>query len=165
MTGAGHTSLQYLPARQRAVLILRDVLAWPAADVAELTEPDHRALLDQYIAAFQNADAAALERLLRKDATLKAPPLRTWYAGPKFCMPYMATHVLGSPGHWRMLPTSANGQPAVAAYYRGSDGTYLPYGIVVLTATAEGISRITAFGDPALVTSFGFPAVPPADAE
>ena len=61
-----------------------------------------------------------------------------------------------------MLPASANGQPAVAAYYRGSDGTYLPYGIVVLTVTAEGISRITAFGDPQLVTAFGFPAVPPA---
>ena len=186
-------SLQYLPSRQRAVLILRDVLAWPAAEVAELlgmsaaavkstlqrararlhqvapiadhltqlTEPEHRALLDQYIAAFQNADAAALERLLRTDATLEAPPLRTWYAGITFCMPYMATHVLGSPGHWRMRPARANGQPAVAAYYRGSDGTYLPYGIVVLTATAEGISRITAFGDPGLVTAFGFPAVPP----
>ncbi len=188
-------SLQYLPSRQRAVLILRDVLAWPAAEVADLldmsvaavksalqrararlqqvapvadhvatlTEPRHRELLDQYIAAFENADAVALEQLLRKDATLEAPPLRTWYAGIKFCMPYMAAHVLGSPGHWRMLPASANGQPAVAAYYRGSDGAYLPYGIVVLTATAEGISRITAFGDPGLVTSFGFPAVPPDD--
>lgn len=68
--------------------------------------------------------------------------------------------MLGSPGHWRMLPASANGQPAVAAYYRGSDGTYRPYGIVVLTATAEGISRITAFGDPELVAAFGFPAAP-----
>ncbi|HEY7144488.1 MAG TPA: hypothetical protein VH637_09590 [Streptosporangiaceae bacterium] len=70
----------------------------------------------------------------------------------------MATHVLGSPGHWRMLPTRANGQPAVAAYYRGSDGTYRPYGIVVLTVTAGEISRITSFGDPELVTTFGFPA-------
>lgn len=78
-------------------------------------------------------------------------------------MPNMATHVLGSPGHWRMLPTSANGQPVVAAYYRGSDGTYLSYGIVVLTVTAEGISRITAFGDPELVTAFCLPAVPPTD--
>ena len=99
-------SLQHLPSRQRAVLILRDVLAWPAAEVAELlsmsvaavksalqrartrlgevapiadhvpelTEPEHRELLNRYIAAFQNADAAALERLLRKDATLEAPP-------------------------------------------------------------------------------------------
>jgi RNA polymerase sigma-70 factor, ECF subfamily len=76
-------------------------------------------------------------------------------------MPYMARHVLGSPGHWRMLPASANGQPAVAAYTRGSDDGYLPYGIVVLTASAGGISRITSFGDPGLVTAFGFPAVPP----
>ena len=177
------------------MLILRDVLAWPAAEVAELlgmsvaavksalqrararlgevapaaeqvpelTEPEHRELLSRYIAAFQNADAAALERLLRQDATLEAPPLRNWYEGIRSCMPYMATHVLGSPGHWRMRPTSANGQPAVAAWYRGRDGAYLPYGIVVLTATAEGISRITSFGFPELVGAFGFPAVPPAD--
>jgi len=188
-------SLQYLPSRQRAVLILRDVLAWPAAEVAELldmsvaavksalqrararldevapsaehitslTEPEHRELLDQYIAAFQSADAAALERLLLKDATLEAPPLRTWYEGIRFCLPYLATHVMGSPGHWRLLPTRANGQPAAAAYYRGGDGGYVPYGIAVLTATTEGISRITAFGDPSLVTAFGFPAVPPVD--
>jgi RNA polymerase sigma-70 factor (ECF subfamily) len=183
-------SLQYLPSRQRAVLILREVLAWPAAEVAELlgmsvagvksalqrararladvapradrvarlTEREHRELLDQYIAAFENADAARLERLLREDAVLEAPPLRTWYSGIRFCMPYMAMHVLGSPGHWRMLPARANGEPAVAAYYRGGDGTYVPYGITVLTATAEGISRITAFGDPGLVTAFGFPS-------
>jgi RNA polymerase sigma-70 factor, ECF subfamily len=183
-------SLQYLPSRQRAVLILREVLAWPATEVAELlgmsvaavksalqrararlaevapsadrvaglTERDHRELLDQYIAAFENADAAGLERLLREDAVLEAPPLLTWYRGIRFCMPYMAKHVIGSPGHWRMLPARANGEPAVAAYYRGADGTYLPYGIVVLTATAEGISRITSFGDPGLVTAFGFPS-------
>jgi hypothetical protein len=147
---------------QRARARLNEV-APVADDVPELTEPEHRELLNRYIAAFQNADPAALEHLLRNDATLEAPPLRTWYAGIKFCMPYMAAHVLGSPGHWRMLPASANGQPAVAAYYRGSDGTYQPYGIVVLTVTAGGISRITAFGDPGLVTAFGFPAVPPAD--
>jgi RNA polymerase sigma-70 factor, ECF subfamily len=111
----------------------------PTADhVPKLTEPEHREPLNRYIAAFQNADAAALEQLLRKDATLEAPPRRTWYAGITFCMSYMATHVLGSPGHWRLLSASANGQPAVAAYYHGSDGTYLPYGIVVLTVTAEG---------------------------
>jgi RNA polymerase sigma-70 factor, ECF subfamily len=54
-------------------------------------------------------------------------------------------------------------QSAVAAYYRGSDGGYLLYGIVVLIATAGGITRITAFGDPGLGTAFGFPAVLPAD--
>jgi RNA polymerase sigma-70 factor (ECF subfamily) len=186
-------SLQYLPPRQRAVLILREVLALTAPEAAEvldmsisavksalqrawarldkvapgaeqvsdLTEPQQRELLDRYIVAFETADPQALERLLRTDATLEAPPLRSWYSSIRYCMPYMARHVLGSPGHWRMLPTSANGQPAVAAYYRGMGGGYLGYGIVVLTADAEGISRITSFGDADLVTAFRFPAVPP----
>jgi RNA polymerase sigma-70 factor (ECF subfamily) len=57
----------------------------PAADVAdqisEPTAPRARALLDQYIAAFENADAAALERLLTQDAVIEATPLRTWFGG------------------------------------------------------------------------------------
>ncbi|MGW4212211.1 sigma-70 family RNA polymerase sigma factor [Lentzea sp. NPDC004789] len=186
-------SLQHLPPRQRAVLILREVLAWSAVEVAELldmsvaavksalqrartrldqvtpsadrpaplTEPEQRALLESYVAAFEAADPAALERLLRHDATLEAPPLRTWYAGIRTCLPYMATHVMGAPGHWRMFPTGANGQPAVAAYTRTLDGRYVPYGIVVLTAGDDGITAITAFGEPGLVTAFGFPAVLP----
>ena len=154
-------SLQYLPPRQRAVLVLRDVLAFPATEVAvmlgtttvsvksalqrararlgelalaegqlaEPTAPRARALLDQYIAAFENADAAALERLLVEVATLEATPLRTWFAGRKTCVPFLRNHLLGSPGDWRMLATSANGQPATAAYTRDQHGNYQPYGI------------------------------------
>jgi RNA polymerase sigma-70 factor, ECF subfamily len=181
-------SLQYLPPRQRAALILRDVLAFPAADVAvmlgtttasvksalqrararleevapaadqiaEPTGPRARALLDQYIAAFENADAAALEQLLTEDAVIEATPLRTWFAGRKTCMPFLRSRLLGSPGHWRMLATSANGQPAAAAYTRDADGNYQPYGICVLTVTGSGIRRISSFGDPSLVAVFGF---------
>ena len=181
-------SLQYLPPRQRAVLVLRDVLAFPATEVAimldtttasvksvlqraraqlkelapvadEITEPAApraRALLDQYIAAFENADAAALERLLLEDATIEATPLRTWFAGRNTCLPFLRSYVLGSPGDWRMLATSANGQPAAAAYTRDQRGNYRPYGICVLTVTGAGIRRISSFGDPRLVTVFGF---------
>jgi RNA polymerase sigma-70 factor (ECF subfamily) len=181
-------SLQYLPPRQRAVLVLRDVLAFPASEVAgmlgtttvsvksalqrararlseldlaagqitEPTAPRARALLDQYIAAFENADAAALERLLTQDATLEATPIRTWFAGRKTCVPFLRNHLLGSPGDWRMLATSANGQPAAAVYQRDHDGNYQPYGICVLTVASEGIRRISSFGDPSLITVFGF---------
>ncbi|GIM94155.1 sigma-70 family RNA polymerase sigma factor [Paractinoplanes toevensis] len=181
-------SLQHLPPRQRAVLVLRDVLAFPAGDVAVLlgtttasvksalqrararlaelsltagqvvepATPRARELLDQYIAAFENADAAALERLLLTDATLEATPLRTWFAGRGVCVPFLRRHLLGSPGTWRMLPTSANGQPAAAAYLRDQQGNYQAYGICVLTVTDKGIGRITSFGDPRLVTAFGF---------
>jgi RNA polymerase sigma-70 factor, ECF subfamily len=181
-------SLQYLPARQRAVLILREVLAFPAADVAtmldtstaavksmlqrararleevtpdelvEPAEPERRKLLDQYIEAFENADAAALERALSADAALEMIPSSTWFAGKKTCMRYLTT-VLGSPGDWRMTPTVANGQPAVAAYLRGEDGVHQAFGIAVLTTTPAGIARITVFGDPGLVARFGFPQV------
>jgi len=176
-------SLQYLPPRQRAVLVLRDVLEFPAAEVAvmlgttiasvksalqrararleelapaadqitEPAEPRARVLLDQYIAAFENADAAALERLLVHDATLEATPLRTWFAGRKTCVPFLRNYILGSPGDWRMLAASANGQPAAAAYTRDQHGDYQPYGIVVLTVTSAGIRRISSFGDPRLV--------------
>jgi len=181
-------SLQYLPPRQRAVLVMRDVLAFPAAEVAamlgtttvsvksalqrararlselalaagQITEPAApraRALLDQYIAAFENADATALERLLTQDAVLEATPLRTWFAGRKTCVPFLRSQLLGSPGDWRLLATSANGQPAAAAYTRDQHGNYQPYGICVLTVAEAGIRRISSFGDPGLITVFGF---------
>ena len=180
-------SFQYLPPRQRAVLLLRDVLAFPAGDVARMlgtstvavksalqrararlsdvapaerqiaepAEPAARALLDQYIAAFETADAAALERLLRRDAMLELPPSSVWFAGGEAIATAVAG--LGYPGEWRMVPTWANGQPAAAAYRRSADGAYRAYGIVVLTVSPTGIARIVVFGDPGLFGRFGLP--------
>jgi RNA polymerase sigma-70 factor, ECF subfamily len=186
-------SLQHLPPRQRAVLVLRDVLAFPTAEVAvmldttiasvksalqrararleeldladgQIAEPAParaRALLDEYIAAFENADADALKRLLLADVTLEATPMRTWFAGRAVCLPFLREHLLGSPGDWRMLATSANGQPAAAVWTRNGSGTYQPYGVCVLTVTDAGIERISSFGDPQLVGLFGFRTAPP----
>jgi RNA polymerase sigma-70 factor (ECF subfamily) len=186
-------SLQYLPGKQRAVLILRDVLAFPATEVAgilglsvtavksslqrargrlrelsltaeDVTEPaspDARAVLDQYIAAFHDADAVALQRLLRHDAQMESTPIGTWFKGSKTCVPFLRNWVLGAPGDWRMLPTSANGQPAAVGYRRDADGTGRAYGVVVLAVTGTGISRIVSFGDPGLALLFGFPATLP----
>jgi RNA polymerase sigma-70 factor, ECF subfamily len=187
-------SLQYLPPRQRAVLILRDVLGFRAAEVARMldtstaavksslqrarararlgettagtdrlaepTDPAARALLDQYIAGFENADLAALERALRADAAIEMVGSPTWFAGRRTCLRYLA-RVLGAPGDWRMLPTTANGQPAAAAYFRGADGTHSALGIAVLSVTGAGIARITVFGDPGLATKAGLPPALP----
>jgi RNA polymerase sigma-70 factor, ECF subfamily len=186
-------SLQHLPARQRAVLILREVLAFPIEEVAamldtttaaiksalqrararldavaaaaetarEPTEPEARAVLDRYIAAFEQVDPAALERALRDDAAIELVGTDTWFAGKRTCVRYLARHALGAPGDWRMLATSANGQPAVAAYLRGDDGTHGAWGVAVLDLDAAGISRIVVFGDPGLVARFGLPPVHP----
>ena len=180
-------SLQYLPPRQRAVLLLRDVLGVPAAEVADMLgtsavavksalqrararleevdfgpddliepeDPRARELLGQYIAGFEHADIEALEKALRADAAIEMTGTRTWFSGRVTCLRYLA-HVIGAPGDWRMTPTRANGQPAVAAYYR--DGAYQALGVAVLTVTSGGISRITVFGGGAdLVARFGFP--------
>jgi RNA polymerase sigma-70 factor (ECF subfamily) len=184
-------SLQYLTPQQRAVLVLRDVLAFRAPEVsvmlgtttaavkstlqrararlkevspsagqlAEPTAPRARLLLDRYIAAFENADAAALERLLVDDASLEATPFRTWYAGRKACVPILRDRIIGPPGFWRMLPASANGQPAAVGYNRDADGVYQPYGVVVLSVSDEGVRQVRSFGDPRLVAAFGFPPI------
>jgi RNA polymerase sigma-70 factor (ECF subfamily) len=181
-------SLQHFPARQRAVFILREILAFSADETADVlgctvaavksalqrvrarldelaetpgellepTDPRARGLLDGYIAAFERSDASLLLRVLRADATLEATPFRDWQAGRTRCIELLATYVLGAPGDWRMVATTANGQPAAAIHRRGVDGTMRPNGIVVLTATATGVSRVVAFHhDPALTDLFG----------
>jgi RNA polymerase sigma-70 factor (ECF subfamily) len=151
----GTTTASVKSALQRARARLEE-RAPTVDEITEPTAPRARLLLDQYIAAFENADAAALEQLLLADVILEATPLRTWFAGRKTCVPFLRDQLLGSPGDWRMLATSANGQPAAAAWTRDRHGNYQPYGICVLTVTGAGIRRISSFGDPGLVTVFGF---------
>ncbi|MFR9770435.1 sigma-70 family RNA polymerase sigma factor [Nocardia sp. SC052] len=183
--------LQHLNGRQRAVLLLRDVLGMPAAEVAGVletstaavkstlqrararltevsaaaeqavppSEPGQRALLEEYLTAFRRADPAAIERLLHRDAVLEMPPSATWFSGKRTCVAYLAEHVLGAPGAWLLFPAAANGQLAAVAYHRQSDCVYRAFGVAVLTTTTDSIIRITAFGDPDLVTAFGFAPV------
>jgi len=183
--------LQHLPARQRAILILRDVLAFSAVETAEVldtttaavksglqrararlqevepergellepTDPRARALLDSYVAAFERSDAGLLEQVLRADATLEATPFRDWQSGRATCLHVLEAYVLGAPGDWRMIATGANGQPAAVVYHRDAAAVLRADGVVVLTATATGVSAVVKFHDPALVTTFGFPAV------
>jgi RNA polymerase sigma-70 factor (ECF subfamily) len=178
-------ALQFLPARQRAVLTLRDVLAFRTAEVAEMldttsaavdstlrrarahlaqtgpveddmAEPDEetrRILLDSYVDAFTRADPDALVNLLRADVELEMPPIPTWFTGRQAVVGFLASRVLRR-DLWRMVPTRANGQPAIVAYQRAGDGRYEAYGIQVLTVVGGRIARITAFNDPSLVPTF-----------
>jgi RNA polymerase sigma-70 factor, ECF subfamily len=180
-------ALQYLPARQRAVLILRDVLNWPAAEVADLlgttttavnsglrraraqiaralpaeeevaepAEPDRRALLDRFAAAFEDGDVTALAALLREDVALEMPPLATWFSGREAVLGYVASNLGGTAGRMRLRPAAANGQPAFAAYLRDADGVYRAHAMIVLTLTGSLITRIVIFLEPALFRLFG----------
>ena len=187
-------ALQYLPARQRAVLILRDVLQWHASEVADLlgtsttavnglllrararieqaglaqeeirepAETSQRALLDQYAAAFENADASALSRLLQEDATFEMPPILTWFAGREQIGRFLGTRVLDQPGDFKLVPVAANSQPGFAFYLLGHDGRHHAHAVQVLTLGDAGIAHIVSFNQPELFGVFGLPPVLPA---
>jgi RNA polymerase sigma-70 factor (ECF subfamily) len=182
-------ALQYLSARQRAMLILRDVLEWPAAEVADLlgttttavnsglrraraqlaralpaedeltepTEPERRVLLERFAAAIENADASALAELLAEDAALEMPPVLTWFTGRQTVARFAESQLFTGPGQLRLVPVTANGQPAFAVYQREPGGTYHAHALQVLTVTTSGIARIVAFTDPGLFAFFGLP--------
>jgi RNA polymerase sigma-70 factor, ECF subfamily len=183
------TALQELPVRQRAVLILRDVVQLSAAEVAELLETtpaavnsalararahlaeiapreedvaepddaDRRELLDRYCAAFENADLAALTELLQSDVTLEMPPLPVWFTGREAVTRFLARRAFGEPGDVVLVPTAANGQPAVAEYRRAADGVLWAHSIHVLDNGREGVAALTVFLDPGLFSAFGLP--------
>ena len=183
------TALQELPARQRAVLILRDVVQFSAAEVAELlettpaavnsalqrarahlaevapsddiTEPEDRellALVERYCAAFENGDMAALTALLQADVKLEMPPFAVWFTGRDAVTRFLAARTFAEPGNVLMIPTSANGQPAVADYRRDAAGAMRAHALHVLTAGQGGITAITVFLEPALFAVFGLPS-------
>ncbi len=183
--------LQLLPPRQRAVLILRDVLAWRANEVAALLDvsvpavnsalqraretvranepPRHRPpseiqpLLDRYVRAWEAADIPGLVGILRDDARLAMAP-RPPIVGAQAIGDFLAgLFAAGSGlGPMRIVPTGANGQPAFGAYVRQSDGERRLYAVLVLTlADASSIARIDASSDAATLVRFELPATLP----
>jgi RNA polymerase sigma-70 factor, ECF subfamily len=177
--------LQYLPSRQRAVLLLCEVLAFPPGEVAPMlgtTTAAVRSALQRARATIHRAapspgrlaePTARQARILldryiaafeKSDAdalkqVLREDAMLELPPSPTWFRggDAIATAVagLGAPGDWRMIPTAANGQPAAAAYLRGEDGVYRAYGIVVLTVAVDGIAGLVVFGDPGLFAAFG----------
>jgi RNA polymerase sigma-70 factor (ECF subfamily) len=179
-------ALQHLPPRQRAVLILRDVLSWRTSEVAQLLEtsedavngalkraraalasadlesepPDsarvERELLDGYVAAFERYDVDALVALLHEDAIIAMPPFELWLQGLEEIRQFLAA-MEDEGGHDRVLRSTANGCPAVAVYRPDPAGAFEPYAIMVLEVTRDRIAAIHAFLDTSLFSAFGFP--------
>jgi RNA polymerase sigma-70 factor (TIGR02960 family) len=180
------TAIQLLPPKQRAVLILRDVLGWSAREVAEALadsvgavtsalqrartglEGPHRhrhapggrerALVQRFMAAWDAVDIDALVALLTEDAVMTMPPERMRIAGaPAIGEFFAAVPQEGRLDEIRLLPTAANRQPALAAYALAQDGKHRPYGLMVLEIEGGLISEIFGFPDPWLFEQCGLP--------
>ena len=141
-------ALQHLPARQRAVLILCEVLRWSAAETAEALETSvaavnsalqraratmgsvsadarpaplderQRKMLDAYVAAFWRKDVDAIAALLTQDAVWEMPPWEGWYQGSTTIASLVDWNCPGQTHDMPMLATSCNGQPAYGLYMR-----------------------------------------------
>jgi RNA polymerase sigma-70 factor (ECF subfamily) len=180
------SALQLLPPRQRAVLILRDVLALSAAEVAGQLETTvssvnsllHRArrtmrtgyhrlprppdaatarLLRGYVRAWEAGDVNALLALLKRDAILEMPPIPESATGRAAIRAFLSGTILdGTPGRWRGVTTEANGGPAVAIYQRDGE-VYRFTGLHLLTVARDRIATITAYMDGSLAGRFHLP--------
>jgi RNA polymerase sigma-70 factor, ECF subfamily len=169
-------ALQHLPPRQRAVLILREVLRWKADEVAQLLETtvasvnsalqraratlaaaggapaprpldsDDRELLARYVDAFERYDIDAIVRLLHEDATQHMPPYEMWLRGAGDIGTWMLGPGSGCRGSV-LLKAEANGAPAFAQYRPGDDGGREPWALHVLEVEDGRIIHITSFLD------------------
>jgi RNA polymerase sigma-70 factor, ECF subfamily len=133
------TALQHLPPRQRAALILCDVLRTPAADAAGIlestvasvnsalqrartalaglpehqrpceVEPENAELLARYVDAFQRYDMTALVALLREDALQTMPPFEMWISGAEDIVTWMVQPGPMACAGSLLVPVRANG--------------------------------------------------------
>ena len=92
------------------------------------------------------------------------PPYPAWFQGRTAVLAALAAGwdpaAPDYVGQFRMVPTRANGQPAVAAYVRaGPDPAYRAFAIGVLRVRAGRITEIIAFHDPGLFPAFDLPLV------
>jgi RNA polymerase sigma-70 factor, ECF subfamily len=175
-------ALQHLPATQRAVLILRDVVGWSAAEIAELLDtsvaavnsalqraratletrranieptPDGDAIALRYIAAWESGDLDALVALLREDVTISMPPMPTWFQGRANVRAFFASKMT-QPIQRRVVRVAAADE-LVFAFYRGEQFPLQGYAIHVMQLGRDGVAEIHAFIDRTLFPRFGVP--------
>jgi RNA polymerase sigma-70 factor (ECF subfamily) len=183
-------ALQHLPARQRAALILCEVLRWQAAEAAELlgtsvaavnsalqraratlgsageltpeVATDQRALLDRYVDAFERYDIDSLVKLLHEDAVQSMPPYAMWLRGAGDIGRFMLGPGAGCRDS-RLVPRAANGCPAFGHYKPDPQGGHAPWALQVLEISGGRIAGIHSFLDAERIfPAFGLPAHLPA---
>lgn len=178
-------ALQHLPATQRAVLILREVVGWSAAEVATLlgttvasvnsalqraratldakrsapeVTPASAALVARYIAAWEAGDVEALAALLHADVLTSMPPLPAWFRGRDALRLFIAPRI-GAAGVQRVVRVEGADELTLAFYRRDpGQAVHEGHGIQVVRTAGDVVTEIHAFLDASLFPRFGLPA-------
>jgi RNA polymerase sigma-70 factor (ECF subfamily) len=180
-------ALQHLPPRQRAALILCEVLRWQASEAAELLEtsvasinsalqraratlatadlgapselgPEEHELLERYVSAFEAYDIDRLTELLHEDAIQSMPPFSLWLQGRDDVFAWWLGPGIGCKGS-KLVPVGpANGMPAWGQFKPDESGGYAPWALIVPAVSDGRISELTFFLDTErLFPLFGLP--------
>jgi RNA polymerase sigma-70 factor (ECF subfamily) len=167
-------ALQHLPPRQRAVLILREVLRWRALEVADLldtsvasvnsalqrarstlatsdlgappraADSEQRELLARYVDAFERFDVPRLVTLLHDDAVQSMPPHPMWLRGAADIGRWLLGPGIGCRGS-RLVSTAANGSAAFGQYRPDGGGGHRPWALQVIEVSDDRISAMHNF--------------------
>jgi RNA polymerase sigma-70 factor (ECF subfamily) len=180
-------ALQHLPPKQRAALILCEVLKWQASEAAELLETsvasvnsalqraratlatadiaatselddEARGLLERYVSAFEAYDIDRLTELLHEDAVQSMPPYSLWLQGRDDIFTWWFGPGIGCKRS-RLVPVGlVNGMPAWGQYKPAPDGGYEPWSVIVPEVSEGRIVELTFFLDTErLFPLFGLP--------
>jgi RNA polymerase sigma-70 factor, ECF subfamily len=178
-------ALQYLPPRQRAALLLTQVLNFSAAEAAQTLDmsvaavnsalqraratldarnpavvpralsAEQQQLVARYMDAFERYDVGALTALLHEEATLSMPPYELWLRGHESIARWLTTFGIGCRGS-RILPVEACGGTPAFAQWR--DGGATPWALVLLELEGDRITNMTSYLDvETLFPRFGVP--------
>lgn len=174
-------AVQHLAPRARAALLLRDVLGWPAKEVADLLgdsvasvnsalqraragmrehlpaerqewtgaadDTTNRALVRRFADASVRADIAEVASLLREDVRYSMPPWEGLLVGRDRVVADWTAHGFAQMTGLRVLPTSVNRQPALAAYqWEEAEQAHVPLTIDVLRVSDGAVAEVTIFG-------------------
>jgi RNA polymerase sigma-70 factor (ECF subfamily) len=117
-----------------------------------------RETVERFAAAWERADVDAIREMLVEDAVVTMPPWALWFRGREDAADFLLRRPLRAEHRWRMLPTSASGQPALAGYTSTDESPLRFADVLVLTFAPDGrIAELTAFRDPKLSSKFDLP--------
>jgi RNA polymerase sigma-70 factor (ECF subfamily) len=115
-----------------------------------------RALVGEFVAAWERNDVDAVVALLTEDVLVAMPPRPTWFSGREAVAAFLAGRPLSGRGSWRLVPVRANGQPALGVYSR-QDDRFVLHCVNVLTLRGDRIAELIAFFGVESIAPFRLP--------